>query len=106
LEDMQRHEQEVNRHQERLIDAKIIQPLTPGKKKNVLVGTTVTILNTETEQEFTYTILGVHDSDPANGIISMKSPMGLELLSREVGDEVEVNNTYYEILKIVAKKIK
>jgi transcription elongation GreA/GreB family factor len=32
--------------------------------------------------------------------------MGLELLSREVGDEVEVNNTYYEILKIVAKKIK
>ena len=106
LEDMQRHEQEVSRHQERLIDVQIIQPLAPGKKKNVLVGTTVTILNTDTDREFTWTILGVHDSDPENGIISMKSPMGMELLSREVGDEVEVNNTYYEILKIVAKKIK
>ena len=106
LEDMQRHEQEVNRHQERLIDIQLIPQLPLGKKKNVLVGTTVTILNTETDQEFTYTILGVHDSDQANGIISMKSPMGLELLSREVSDEVEVNGTYYEILKIVAKKIK
>ena len=106
LEDMQRHEQEVNRHQERLIDIQLIPQLPLGKKKNVLVGTTVTILNTDTDQEFTYTILGVHDSDPANGIISMKSPMGLELLSREVSDEVEVNGTYYEILKIVAKKIK
>ena len=80
LEDMQRHEQEVSRHQERLIDVQIIQPLAPGKKKNVLVGTTVTILNTETDREFTWTILGVHDSDPENGIISMKSPMGMELL--------------------------
>ena len=106
LEDMQRHEQEVNRHQERLIDIQLIPQLPLGKKKNVLVGTTVTILNTETDQEFTYTILGVHDSDPENGIISMKSPMGMELLSREIGDEVEVNGSYYEILKIVAKKIK
>jgi transcription elongation factor GreA len=106
LEDMQRHEQEISRYQERLIDIQLIPQLPLGKKKNVLVGTTVTILNTETDQEFTYTILGVHDSDPENGIISMKSPMGMELLSREIGDEVEVNNTYYEILKIVAKKIK
>ena len=30
--------------------------------------------------------------------------MGMELLTREVGDEIEVNGTYYEILKITAKK--
>lgn len=105
LEDMQRHDQEVNRYQEMLIDAQIIQPLISGKKKLVSVGTTVTIANLDNEQEFVYTILGVHDSDPSNGIISLKSPMAVELLSREVGDEVEVNGTYYEVLKIVAKKI-
>jgi transcription elongation factor GreA len=88
-----------------LFDFKIIEPLKPGKKKNVVVGTTVTIMNIDNEKEFTYTILGVHDSDPDNGIISLKSPMGVELLTREVGDEIEVNGTYYEILKIVAKKI-
>jgi transcription elongation factor GreA len=89
-----------------LTDAQIIQPITLGKKKIVAVGTTVTISNIDTDQEFSYTILGVHDSDPTNGIISLKSPMGMELLTREVGDEVEVNGSYYEILKIVAKKIK
>ena len=106
LEDMQRHDQEVNRYQEMLTDAQIIQPITLGKKKIVAVGTTVTISNIDTDKEVSYTILGVHDSDPNNGIISLKSPMGVELLSREVGDEVEVNGSYYEILKIVAKKIK
>jgi transcription elongation GreA/GreB family factor len=30
--------------------------------------------------------------------------MGAELLGREVDDEIEVNGTYYEIIKIVAKK--
>ena len=104
LEDMQRHEQEVNRYQEMLFDAKIIQPIKLGKKKNVSVGTTVTIMNIDNDQEHTWTLLGVHDSDPNNGIISMKSPMGMELLTREVGDEIEVNGTYYEILKITAKK--
>ena len=104
LEDMQRHDQEANRYQEMLFDALIIPAISLGKKKNVVVGATVTIMNIDNDKTFTYTILGVHDSDPNNGIISMKSPMGMELLTREVGDEIEVNGTYYEILKITAKK--
>ena len=104
LEDMQRIDMELGRYNEMLQDVKIIQPLPPGKKKKIVIGTTVSIMNIETEAEFTYTILGVHDSDPNNGIISFKSPMGQELLSREVGDEIEVNESYYEITKIVVKK--
>lgn len=65
----------------------------------------VTILNVDNDTEVTYTILGVHDSDPNNGIISFKSPLGAELLGREVDDEIEVNDTQYEIIKIVAKKL-
>ena len=106
LEDMQRTDMEISRLHEYLVDVSIIQSLKPGKKKTVVLGTTVTISNIDTDKEVSYTILGVHDSDPNNGIISLKSPMGVELLSREVSDEVEVNGSYYEILKIVAKKIK
>ena len=105
LEDMQRIDMELGRYNEMLQDAQIILPLYPGKKKKVVIGTTVSIMNVKTEEEFTYTILGVHDSDPNNGIISFKSPMGQELLSREVGDEIEVNESYYEITKIVVKKL-
>jgi transcription elongation factor GreA len=72
------------------------------------VGTTVTVLNTDTDVESTYTILGEHDSDPNNGIISFKSPLGSELLQRSVEDEVEIragnNISNYEIIKIVVKK--
>ena len=105
LEDMQRLEIDLARHQDMVYDFKIIEQLKPGKKKEVVVGTTVSITNINTDQEFTYTILGVHDSDPNNGIISLKSPMGTELLNRSVGDEIEVNESYYEITKIVAKKL-
>jgi len=105
LEDMQRIDIDLGRYNEMLQNVKIIQPLPTGKKKRIVIGTTVSIMNTETEAKFTYTILGVHDSDPNNGIISFKSPMGQELLAREVGDEIEVNGSYYEITKIVVKKL-
>jgi transcription elongation factor GreA len=105
LEDMQRLDMEMNRLSDQLINVSIIQQLKPGKKKVVVIGTTVTILNVDNDTEVTYTILGVHDSDPNNGIISFKSPLGAELLGREVDDEIEVNDTQYEIIKIVAKKL-
>mgnify|MGYP000291758246 CR=1 FL=1 len=108
LEDMQRLDMDINRHEEKLIDVILIKPLPAGVYKTVEMGTTVTIMNMETEKESTYTILGVSDSDPVNGIISFKSPLGGELLNREVGDEVEIqagnNITNYEITKIVVKK--
>ena len=105
LDDLQRTDMELGRYNEMLQDVQIIIPLSPGKKKKVVIGTTVSIMNIKTKAEFTYTILGVHDSDPNIGIISFKSPMGQELLSREVGDEIEVNDSYYEITKIVVKKL-
>jgi transcription elongation GreA/GreB family factor len=105
LDDLQRIDMELSRYNEMLQNVQIIIPLSPGKKKKVVIGTTVSIMNIKTKAEFTYTILGVHDSDPNNGIISFKSPMGQELLAREVGDEIEVNGSYYEITKIVVKKL-
>jgi transcription elongation factor GreA len=109
LEEMQRVDMDIHRHQEKLVDIQLIQPLSPGIRNIITVGTTVTILNIDTDVESIYTILGEHDSDPNNGIISFKSPLGAELLQREVDDEVEIragnNITNYEIIKIVVKKL-
>jgi len=109
LEEMQRLDMDIHRHQEKLADVTLISQLSPGKHKIVKMGTTVTIMNIDTEEESTYTVLGVHDSDPQNGIISYKSPLGAELLQRSVGDDVEIragnNVSNYEIIKIVAKKL-
>ena len=108
LEEMQRTDMEVHRHQEKLTNIQLIQPMSPGIRSIITLGTTVTIKNIKTKEEFTYTILGEHDSNPENGIISFKSPLGSELLNRSVGDDVEIragNNTIdYEVIKIVVKK--
>ena len=37
-----------------------------------------------------YTILGAWDSDPENHVIAYKTPLGLALLGRRVGDQVKV----------------
>jgi transcription elongation factor GreA len=109
LEEMQRVDMDIHRHQEKLVDIILIKPLPAGVYEIIKMGMTVTIVNIDTAEEFTYTILGAHDSDPNNGIISVKSPLGAELLHREVGDEVEIRagNTIanYEIIKIVVKKL-
>ena len=109
LEDMQRLDMNIAREHEKLVDIILISQLPLGKHKTVKMGNTVTILNMDTDVESTYTILGEHDSDPNNGIISFKSPLGAELLNREVEDEVEIragnNVSNYEIIKIVAKKL-
>ena len=109
LEEMQRVDMDIHRHQEKLVDIKLIQPQAPGSRSTVSLGNTVTILNIDTDAESIYTILGEYDSDPNNGIISYKSPLGKELLQREVGDEIEIqagnNISNYEIIKIVAKKL-
>ena len=58
--------------------------------QRVGLGSAVTIVNHKGERE-TYTIVGSAEADPKNGRISNESPVGLALLGKGVGDEVQVN---------------
>jgi transcription elongation factor GreA len=58
--------------------------------QRVSLGSTVTVLNHKGEREH-YTIVGSAEADPKAGRISNESPVGLALLSKGVGDEVQVN---------------
>jgi transcription elongation factor GreA len=59
----------------------------------------------ETEEEVQYQLLGPYESDPDNGRISVKSPIGMALIGSEVGDEVRVKTPgglqEYEVLEIL-----
>ncbi len=55
----------------------------------VSLGSTVTVINHKGEREH-YTIVGSAEADPKAGKISNESPVGLALLGKTVGDEVEV----------------
>lgn len=55
----------------------------------VNLGATVVVLNHKGENEH-YTIVGSAEADPKAGRISNESPVGMAILGRKVGDEVEV----------------
>ncbi len=55
----------------------------------VEIGATVTVKEGKKKAE-TFTIVGAAEADPKDGLISNESPLGSALLSKQVGDTVEV----------------
>jgi len=58
--------------------------------QRVSLGSTVTVLNHKSEKD-NYTIVGSAEADPKAGRVSNESPVGLALLGKDLGDEVQVN---------------
>jgi len=70
----------------------------------VKFGATVTLVDEDTEQKKVYQIVGESEADVKAGRVSITSPTARALISKKVGDTVEVNTPgggkSYEILKI------
>ena len=83
--------------QAELARAVIFDPTT-ATTSYISFGTTVTLLNKDTNKEEKYTILGPWESDADNGIISYMSPFGNELLDHKVGEDLdfEINGHAYK----------
>jgi transcription elongation factor GreA len=56
------------------------------KKDQVNVGSTVVVFDMDFEEEDTYKIVGVIESDPNKNFVSNESPIGSALLGKKVGD--------------------
>jgi len=69
--------------------AQVIDPATLPHER-VSFGSTVELVDQETEEEVTYTLVGTQESNPDRGLISIGSPMARALLGKEEGDEVEI----------------
>ena len=70
----------------RIDAAEVIDPVSVVADR-VKFGATVTIL-TEDDQQKTFAIVGVDETDPAAGKISWKSPLAKALLNAKAGDLV------------------
>ena len=63
----------------------------------VIFGSTVTIINTETDEEVAYRIVGDDEADVKAGMISYQSPIARALISKEIGDVVNVHTPGGEV---------
>jgi len=108
------------REKQRLIDKKIgelnqlltTSQIVDPKKLNhfkVSFGSSVTLLDFDTNLETTYIIVGSFEADSDRNIISYHSPLAKSLLGKEVEDEIELKVPNgikeFEITKIEYKDI-
>ena len=88
--------------------AVIIDPETLPHDR-VSFGSTVELVDVETDEEFTYAIVGGVESNAEKGFISFNSPLAKQLLGKEEGDEVTANlpggQKTYEVLSVGYKEL-
>ncbi len=88
----------------KLANAEIIDVTRLNAGGRVVFGATVDLVNVETEDEVTYTIVGEDEADIGSGLISVNSPIARALIGKQEGDEVVVNapggEIVYEILDV------
>lgn len=86
-----------------LASATVIDPSTL-KLEHIAFGATVSLVDTEKDEEVVYQIVGVDEADVAKGKISFSSPLARALVGKKEGDEVVVRtpkgSVNYEIVAI------
>jgi transcription elongation factor GreA len=74
----------------KLAGVQIIDVTTIAKTGKVIFGTTVDLINIETEDEVTYRIVGEDEADIKKNLISVGSPVARALIGKDEGDVVVV----------------
>ncbi|TEW47673.1 transcription elongation factor GreA [Psychromonas algicola] len=88
----------------KLSNAQIIDVSKIANNGKVIFGSTVTILNVETDEEVTYQIVGDDESDIKKNLISINSPIARGLIGKSLDDEISITTPGgvidYEIIKV------
>ena len=69
--------------------AQVVDPSTLTHSR-VSFGSTVLLIDQDTDEELKYTLVGAQESNPERGLISIQSPMSRALIGKEEGDEVSL----------------
>ena len=91
----------------KLADAQIIDVTKIEASGRVIFGTTVSLINIETDESVIYQIVGEDEADVPKGKISVSSPIARAIMGKHEGDEIVVNapagDIEYEIDKVEHK---
>ena len=69
----------------------VIEEEYDENSSTVRLGSKVTVLDKEFNEEEVYEVVGSQEADPMNGWISEDSPFGKALLGKAIGEEVVVD---------------
>ena len=88
----------------KLSNAQIIDISKIANNGKVIFGTTVTIVNVDTDEEVTYKIVGDDEADIKLNLISVSSPIARGLIGKMLDDEITIKTPGgaidYEIINV------
>ena len=88
----------------KLSNVQIIDVTKMPNTGKVIFGTTVTIVNVDTDAEVKYRIVGDDEADIKNNLISVNSPIARGLIGKQVDDSVSIETpkgiVEYEIIEV------
>lgn len=88
----------------KLSNVQIIDVTKMPNTGKVIFGTTVTILNVDSDEETTYHIVGEDEADIKNGKISISSPIARGLIGKSLDDVARIQTpageVEYEIVEV------
>ena len=88
----------------KLGNAQIIDVTKMTNLGKVIFGATVTFLNTSTDEEVTYRIVGDDEANIKGGLISVNSPIARGLVGKEIDDTVNIKtpggNVEFDIIDV------
>jgi transcription elongation factor GreA len=88
----------------KLSNAQIIDVTKMENTGKVIFGTTVTILNLDSDDETTYRIVGDDEADIKQNLISVNSPIARGLIGKELDDVVNIQTpkgtVEFEIIEV------
>ncbi len=88
----------------KLSNIQVIDVTTVDAKGKVIFGSTIELLDVQSDQEITYKIVGEDEADINAGMISFTSPIARALIGKNEGDEISFSapggEKYYEVIEV------
>lgn len=88
----------------KLANSQIIDVTKLPNNGKVIFGSTVVLVNTDTDDEVTYQIVGDDEADIKSGLISVNSPIARGLIGKELDDTVNITTpggaVEFEIIEV------
>ncbi len=100
------NEGRISEIESKIANAEIID-VSKLSGKIVKFGAKIKLTDEDTDEDSAYQIVGEHEADINNGLLSINAPLARALIGKTVGDSVEVvtpkGSKGYEILKVSFK---
>jgi len=88
----------------KLSNTQIVDVTTIDAKGKIVFGTTVDLLDLESDNQSTYRIVGEDEADINQGLISFSSPIARAMIGKNEGDEISFSapggEKHYEVVEV------